>query len=90
MERERAVYRDARWRAVRERLRSTQRWCEFCSAHEEEGARLSVHHEPALVTILNQGLDPFDPSFLVVLCAPCHRAADDAQRERRGTRWDPR
>ena len=76
------VYKTARWLRTTKRLRQERGLaCESCGKEEghlkKEGrGGLSVHHEPRLRDLLDQGRSPYDPETLFLLCLSCHGARE--------------
>ena len=73
-----SVYRTARRVRITKRLRRERgHACETCGLLEnvlKKNGRggLSVHHEPSLKDLLDQGRSPYDPETLFLLCLSCH------------------
>ena len=77
---EQRVYHSGKWQRKSRAVRAVHPWCEHCGHERDEGARLSVHHDPPLRVILERGLDPYAQAWLTVLCHHCHRRADETRR----------
>jgi hypothetical protein len=63
-------YARLRWRMTARHIKNQHPICQRC----DRELSVDVHHEPALHVLLERGLDPYDPQWLVALCKPCHSA----------------
>jgi hypothetical protein len=70
---EKRFYSSAVWTQASRHFRSLHPLCEECSAIGKTVPSALVHHNPPLIELLKNNLNPVDPRYLHAICFRCHQ-----------------
>lgn len=65
-------YNTREWRATSKRHRAAEPLCRRCKVQGIIRPAALTHHSPALIQLLQRGLNPYDDTYLESLCVACH------------------